>query len=52
VKTQLQFIIIIIIIIIKLKHCDKGIVAKQLTGSKCGHVAIHPGSEFPFVVFL
>jgi hypothetical protein len=40
------------ILVSKLKHCDKGIVAKQLTGSKCGHVDIHPDSEFTFVVFL
>ena len=40
------------ILVIKLKHCDKGVVAEPLIGYKCGHVVIHPDSEFTFVVFL
>jgi hypothetical protein len=40
------------ILVSKLKHCNKGVVAEPLISYKCGHVVIHPDSEFTFVVFL
>jgi hypothetical protein len=40
------------ILVSKLEQCVKGVVAEPLIGYKCGHVVIHPDSEFTFVVFL